>query len=342
MYYVGLDVHSSSSSLEILDDDGKTFRRLEVKGPWEAMLKQIESLPTPRSICYEASCGYGHLHDRLSKLAQHVAVAHPRQLHLIYRSKRKNNRVDAGKLAKLLYLDMVPQVHVPNVDVRAWRAMIEFRQKLLARRTAVKNQLRAILRGHGIKAPRNLWYGPGLTWLKGVTGLGDLALLQRDMLLEELGELDGKVKRVEKELAKIAAGHPAVTLLMTIPGVGIRTAEAFVAYVDDMTRFARTSQLGVYFGLVPCQDASADKNRLGHITCDGPSTVRKVLCESSWQAVRRSPTIKAWFDRITGGDEDRRKIAIVAVARKLAVVMGAMMRSGETWREDYVRPRQNN
>jgi transposase len=306
------------------------------------MLKQIESLPTPRSICYEASCGYGHLHDRLSKLAQHVAVAHPRQLHLIYRSKRKNNRVDAGKLAKLLYLDMVPQVHVPNVDVRAWRAMIEFRQKLLARRTAVKNQLRAILRGHGIKAPRNLWYGPGRTWLKGITGLGDLALLQRDMLLEELGELDGKIKRVEKELAKIAARHPAVTLLMTIPGVGIRTAEAFVAYVDDMTRFARTSQLGVYFGLVPCQDASADKNRLGHITCDGPSTVRKVLCESAWQAVRRSPTIKAWFDRITGGDADRRKIAIVAVARKLAVVMGAMMRSGETWREDYVRPKENN
>jgi transposase len=67
-----------------------------------------------------------------------------------------------------------------------------------------------------------------------------------------------------------------------------------------------------------------------------------VLCESAWQAVRRSPTIKAWFERITGGDADRRKIAIVAVARKLAVVMGAMMRSGETWREDYARPARAN
>jgi len=89
---------------------------------------------------------------------------------------------------------------------------------------------------------------------------------------------------------------------------------------------------------VPCQDASADKNRFGHITCDGPSTVRKMLCESAWQAIRHSPAIKAWFDRITGGDDDRRKIAIVAVARKLAVVMGAMMRSGEVWREDYAFP----
>jgi transposase len=333
MYYVGLDVHSNSSSLEILDHDGKTFKRLDVKGPWEAMLRRIEELPAPRSICYEASCGYGYLHDRLSKLAQRVAVAHPRQLQLIYRSKRKNNRVDAGKLAKLLYLDMVPQVHVPNIGVRNWRAMIEFRQKLLGRRTAVKNQLHAILRGHGIKAPRNLWYGPGLAWLKNLADLDSFNCLQRDMLLEELSELDGKIKRVQKELAKLASAHPAVTLLRTIPGVGIRTAEAFVAYVDDIGRFCRTSQLGVYFGLVPCQDASADKNRLGHITRDGPSTVRKVLCESAWQAVRHSPTIKAWFDRITGGDDERRKIAIVAVARKLSVVMGAMMRSGETWRE---------
>jgi transposase len=115
---------------------------------------------------------------------------------------------------------------VPNINVRSWRAMIEFRQKLLGRRTAVKNQLRAILRGHGIKAPRNLWYGPGLNWLKSVSELDSFASLQRDMLLEELSELENKIKRVEKELAKIASTHPAVTLLMTIPGVGIRTAEA--------------------------------------------------------------------------------------------------------------------
>ncbi len=166
--------------------------------------------------------------------------------------------------------------------------MIEFRQKLVAKRTVAKNQIRAILRGRGIKSPRNLWYAPGLAWLKEIKDLDSFATLQRDMLLEELSELDAKIKRVEKELGKIGAAHPAVTLLMTIPGVGLRTAEAFVAYVDDISRFARTSQLGVYFGLVPCQDASAGKNRLGHITRDGPSTVRKLLCESAWQAVRQA------------------------------------------------------
>src|SRR3954452_17037472 len=136
------------------------------------------------------------------------------------------------------------------------------------------------------------------------------------------------MKRIERELEKYADRTPTGKLLMTIPGVGIRTAETFLAWVDDVTRFRNNRQIGSYFGLVPCQDASADKNRLGHITCEGPATVRKLLCESAWQAIRHSPRIKGWFERIVGTDPDRRKIAIVAVARKLSVVMGAMLKSG--------------
>lgn len=334
MYYVGLDVHTNRSSLEILDNDGKPIKRLDVDGPWSALEATVAQIPVPFTICYEASCGYGHLHDRLAQKAARVVVAHPGHLRLIYRAKRKNDRFDAAKLARLLYLDMVPPVHVPKPDVRAWRGMIEFRQKLLARRTGVKNQLRAILRARGIKAVRNLWNKSGVAWLTALTGLDDFAALQRDLLVEELAELTAKMARVEKELAKVALAHPAVGVLMTIPGVGPRTAEAVVAYVDDVSRFARSSQLGVYFGLVPCQDASAGVNRLGHITCEGPATVRKMLCESAWQAVRHSPRIKGWFERIAGGAPGRRKVAIVAVARKLAVVMGAMLKSGSAWREE--------
>jgi transposase len=334
VFYVGLDVHTNRSSLEILDNEGKRVKRLDVSGPWADLERAVAQIPTPSSVCYEASCGYGHLHDRLAKSAARVVVAHPAHLRLIYRSKRKNDRVDAAKLARLLFLDAVPAVHVPRPEARAWRSMIEFRQKLVARRTGVKNQLRALLRARAIQAVKHLWNKSGVAWLAALTGLDDLAALQRDLLVEELAELDAKVARVEQELAKVAARHPAVGLLRTIPGVGPRTAEAVVAYVDDVARFARSSQLGVYFGLVPCQDASADRNRLGHVTCEGPATVRKLLCESAWQAARHSPRVRGWFERVAGGDRDRRKVAIVAVARKLVVVMGAMLRSGEAWREE--------
>ena len=128
-----------------------------------------------------------------------------------------------------------------------------------------------------------------------------------------------------------------MALLKTIPGVGARTAEAVAAYVDDVKRFARNKQVGSYFGLVPCQDASADRNRLGHITGDGPAVVRKFLCEACWQGVRRSPTLRAFFNRVMHDDPDRKKIALVACAHHLARVMGAMLRTGEVWRES-VRP----
>jgi transposase len=333
MHYVGLDVHARESSLEILNDRGQTVKRQTVRGNWDDLVDAVAKLPRPMSICYEASCGYGTLHEKLSPLAKRVVVAHPGQLRLIFKTKRKNNKIDAAKLSKLLYLDMVPSVHVPKLDVREWRGLIEFRHKLLARRVSLKNQIKALLRGLGITPPKSLWTRKGTAWLKGLEQLGEGQRLKRDLLCDELAEIAGKIRRVETELAKTAGKHPGVALVMTIPGVGIRTAESVAAYIDNIDRFASNAQLGTYFGLVPCQDASASVNRMGHITREGPATVRKLLCESAWQAIRRSPTAKQWFDQIVGKDPDRRKIAAVAVARKLVVVMGAMLRSGEAWRE---------
>jgi transposase len=339
MHYVGLDVHARRSSLCILDSIGKVVKRLEVKGSWPKVLEQVAAqVPRPFAVCFEASCGYGYLHERLSALAgcDRVAVAHPGKLRLIFRSKRKNDRVDAEKQAKLLYLDQVPQVHVPGVDVRAWRGLIELRRRLVGRRTAVKSQLRALLRGVGCcdaPAGKALWSGKGLKWL-GAVQLCQADALRRDLLLEELAQADERIGRVTAELDERADAHPGVALLRTVPGVGPRTAEAFVAYVDDVRRFARNKQVGCYLGLVPCQDSSAGRDRLGHITGDGPASVRMLLCEAAWQAVRRSPSVKAFFERVTHGEPGRKKIALVAVAHKLARSMAAMLRTGEAWRED--------
>lgn len=336
MLYVGLDVHQKRSSLCILDDDGRTVKQELVKGPWPAVLERLADIDRPFSVCYEASCGYGHLYDRIAPLASHVSVAHPGHLRLIFRSKKKHDRVDAAKLAKLLYLGEVPAVHVPGVDVRGWRKLIEFRQKLLAKRVASKNQVRSALRANAVAPPRGmgLWTKKGLAWLAGAAaGLPPADQLAVEMELQALAEVNARIKRVERELADRAAAHPGVTLLMTIPGVGVRTAEAFCAYVDDVKRFARSRQVGSYFGLVPCQDSSAGRDRFGHITREGPATVRKLLCESAWCCVRHNPTLRASFERVMNNDPDRKKIAIVATAHRLCRVMAAMLRTGEAWRE---------
>jgi transposase len=337
MLTVGLDVHFRKSSLCILDDNGKVVRQHEVRGHWPELIGELERIREPFQISYEASLGYGHLFEQIQKLkkAKRTVVAHPGQLRLIYRSKKKHDRIDAAKIAKLLYLDQVPEVHVPRQDVRSWRALIEWRQKLLQRRVMVKNQIRSLLRGCGIVAlaGQKLWSKKGALWLKDQSFPTPYEALRRDMLSEELKQHSDRIKQVEDVLAEIAQKHPGMAILQSIPGVGPRTAEAFLAYVDDPHRFGCTRNIGVYFGLVPCQDSSADKNRLGHITRDGPATVRKLLTEASWQGTLKSPRMKAHFEKIHGGDKGRRKIALVATARWLSVVMLAMLKSGELWRE---------
>ena len=164
MLYVGLDVHSRQSSLCILNAAGGVVNRVSVRGPRGGVVEHLRRLGEPFGLCYEASCGYGHLYEQVRPLARHVAVAHPAKLRLIFGSKRKNNRFDAEKLAKLLLLDVVPQVHVPHVDVRAWRSLIQLRQRLLGQRVKAKNQIRAVLREHDLAAaaPRWLWSAKAL------------------------------------------------------------------------------------------------------------------------------------------------------------------------------------
>ncbi len=332
MHYVGIDVHQRMSSVCILDENGKKLKAFTVKGNWGHLAKVMRELPRPFAVCYEASCGYGFLHDLFYRFADRVVVAHPGQLRLIFRSKRKNDRVDAEKLAKLLYLDEVPPVYVPGLNIREWRDVITFRHRLIVNRTSIKNRLRALLRTYGIEAPGSLWSKRGLAWLAGLELPGDSSALKRDLLLEDLGTHKTRIMRVERHLATVAHGHPGVALLMTHPGVGIRTAEAMVAWIDRPERFVTNKRIGSYFGLVPCQDTSAGRERLGHITQQGPALIRKLLTEAAWQAIRRSPEVRRYFERIQNDDlKKRRKIALIATAHYLARVLLAMLRTGQSW-----------
>src|SRR5207253_11397385 len=126
MFHVGLDIHSKNISICALSETGEVAQRSRVRSI-EEMLRTLKGLPDRFEVCYEASCGYGHFHDLLRPLAARVLVAHPGQLPLIFRSKKKIDRNDAERLAKLLYLGGTPAVHVPAPGLRAWREPIRCR-----------------------------------------------------------------------------------------------------------------------------------------------------------------------------------------------------------------------
>jgi transposase len=112
MFYVGLDVYDKRTAICVLGEPGQIVRRAQVRTIDEIM-RTLETLPGHFEVCYEASCGYGHYHDTLRPIAARVVVAHPGRLRLILRSKDKNDRKHAERLAKLLYLGEAPAVHVP-------------------------------------------------------------------------------------------------------------------------------------------------------------------------------------------------------------------------------------
>jgi transposase len=298
MLHVGLDIHSRHIAICVLNESGQLVHRSQVR-TIDQMMRILERLPDRFEVCYEASCGYGHYHDLLCPLAVRVLVAHPGQLRLIYRSKNKNDRKDAERLAKLLYLGEVPTVHVPSLDVRTWRELINCRTQVIAKRTRAKNVIRSLLRSAGTRPPRHpaLWTKSGVAWLRQLLLPTTSQQLRLDLLLEEIETFNRQLRRIEQELNRRAQQAPSVLLLRSIPGVGVRTAEAVAAFIDDPHRFANAKAVGRYFGLVPRQDQSGDKNQLGHITREGAPVVRRLLAEAAWQAIRRSPTVGAYFER---------------------------------------------
>jgi len=339
--YVGLDVHQSHTTMHVLDSQGNRLLRQSINGYWPLVALEIEKLACDEQgqlrqvhVCFEASVGAGHLYDMLQSRCQRVVVAHPGQLRLIFRSRKKNDRADAEKLAKLLFLDEIPAAYRPAKSIRNWRKLIETRRRTVEKRARVKNSLRALIRGRGIRAPQDfgLWSKSGLDWLTR-QDFDDTDALQRDLWLDELELLTKQIARMEQELNRIALGSPGVLLLQTIHGIGPRTAEAIVAYIDNPHRFRNAKAVGAYFGLVPSQDQSGTTNRLGHITKEGPATVRKLITEATWHAIRLSPTIKSIFERIHRGDRERRKIALVATSHALVRAMYAMLRDNQPWRE---------
>ena len=260
--------------------------------------------------------------------------------------KRKTDRDDALKLAKMSALGQLPQVRLPGKAVREKRALLSYRQGLVGRRVAVQNRIRAVLLAQGLAAPRG-----HRAWTElGLDGIAQFARPLADCAAEELwrGELDlaltelrqivDLIDTVEKKLDALAKTDKNIQLLETIPGVGPRTAETVAAYLDQAPRFDNGRQVSAYAGLVPRQFQSGETDRRGRITRRGPALLRKMLVECAWIMLRYNGWAVRLVERISKGQRTRKKQAVVAVARKVLVRMWAMLRDGTPWRAEETPP----
>ena len=257
------------------------------------------------------------------------------------RVKRKTDRDDALKLARLALLEQLTVVHMPSPAGRQRRRLVLHRRSVVSRRTRSRNAIRSIFSQQGIPLARGnkQWTIAGIAQLRAharpLTDCDDDLDLWRGRLHAELqlmADVDAQLKLFDKKLDALSKADKRVALLQTIKGVGPRVAEAVVMHLDDPHRFASADHVAGYAGLVPKQIESGQMSRRGHITRRGPGLLRSMLVESAWVVYRHNDWAQAFVQKVSRGSKARRKIAIVALARRLLTILWAMLRDDKPFR----------
>lgn len=309
-------------------------------------LAQLVSEVKPERVVIEVCNIAGWVCDLLRELGVPVQVANTSDDAWRWRKvKKKNDRADALKTAQLSAVNQLREVHIPNLEVRQWRALIAFRQQLVRRRGKVKNHIRDLLLSEGQILARGArcWTQLGRAQLTALAkpfseiGGHELWRGQLDIELRQLRELQREIEQVEEKLNALAKAEPRVAQLRSIPGVGPRLAEAIVALLDQPERFHNAREVSAYVGMVPKELDSGETMRRGRITKHGSRLVRSLLVEVAWAGLRYNSWVRETFHRISGGKKSRRKIAIVAVGRQLLVRCWAMLRDGTIWQPPPLR-----
>ena len=340
--YIGLDMDCKKTVACVLINGEKDITILPPDvGSLADFLIKHKSRNCKVYAAFEVSGQAGFIYDSLAGYVDELKVVNPTKTTWIYRTNKKNDRIDAEKIAILYSIDQLPSVYMPAKPVRQWRQMILHRQNTVQKIVKVKNQVRALVKSDGYLTPEHKgswWSKSNRKWMESLCDIEEDVLwsMQLEDLLEQLTLLESQRDKITERLDKKLKGNSGAELLMSIPGVGPRTAEAMLAYTDDINRFSNYKQYSAYFGLTPKLDESGSTRRLGHISKHGPQVVRWVLCESSWRVIRFCPAIRKFYERVMGGQPGRKKIAIVAVARKLTSIMRAMLKSGEMFNAEMI------
>jgi transposase len=252
--------------------------------------------------------------------------------------KRKTDKDDALKLARMVAIKELKPVHMPSPEHREFRSLVKYRKSLDQRVNKLKNAIRAWFVNHGITidAGDKAWH----TGRERINSFrkplakckpNELWKGELDIELTLLDSLSEQLDLVIKQLEAISKNDPRIARIQSIPGVGPRTAEVLVACIDDPHRFENGRQVSAYFGLVPRQYQSGETDRNGRITKRGNPLARTILVECAWASLRYNPWAKGVYERICGKQKTRKKKAAVALARKLAVIAWAMLRDEKDW-----------
>ena len=330
MLIIGLDYHPGFQQIAFVDSETGEIseRRLDHPAEAEQFYRELHQRDEQVRVGMEAS-GHSRWFERLlEELGFELWIGDPAEIRSRRVRKQKTDRHDAELILQLLMEGRFRRIWVPSWENGNTRQLVWHRHRLVQMRTRVVNQLHAIALSEGLQRKRSLWRSKGRTELEALS-LPPWAARRRDDLYELLDRLEPTIAELTAAVEQEAAARPEAVRLMTHPGVGAITALAFVLIIGDAERFPNGKKLSSYLGLVPAEESSGDRRRLGHISKQGNSLLRCLLGEAAQAAVRSDPEWRRQFVRLAM--RRQRAIAKVAMARKLAVSLLWMWRDGRDY-----------
>jgi transposase len=339
MEIIGLDLHKRESQLCIKADDGTiTDRRIATSR--ERFTAVFGERPCAR-ILLEASTESEWVARHLESLGHEVIVADPNYAPMYAnRSRRtKTDKRDAHTLMDACETGAWRPAYRLSEARRHVRADLAVRDALVRTRTRYIALAKALVRRDGLRVPTSAsaWVPTRIAELD----LSPTLTTELAPLFAVFAPLNAQIAVADARIAAFVDEDPIAARLTTAPGVGPVTASAFVATIDDITRFRTAHELEAYLGVIPSERSSGEKRRLGHITKAGNGRMRWLLVEAAWTIMRsKSPNtaaLRAWTVQIA--QRRGKRIAVVALARRLAGILYAMWRDDVAYDAHRIRPR---
>ena len=332
---IGMDLGNRKHTVCALDQTGNVLWRKDVANTPEA-LKPFFEENAGATVAMETGLCCRWISALAKSCGCDVLVGNARKLAAIWQSKQKNDENDALLIAELARASrrLFHPVELRDDARHEMVQVIELREVAVSQRTQAVNSVRGLCKAHGVFIPK---CDASCFHKVAADAIPDGMAWKFKPMLRHLKEVAATIKRYDAMLEEYAQKHfkEEVELLRTVPGVGPITSCAFVALIADPERFGSARDAGAYFGLTPGQDKSGDKDAPKHITKTGSALMRHLLVTAANHILRASSpdtALKRHGERICarGGKVARRK-AKTAVARKLAVVMLAMLKSGKAY-----------
>ncbi len=329
MLIIGCDYHPGMQQIAWFDEQSGEYGEQALEhstGEAERFYRELKRGGVQVRVGIEASGQTRWFERLLAELEMELWIGNPAKIAAQRVRKQKTDREDARLLLQLLRENRFPKLWVPSAENRDLRQLLLHRHRLVQMRTRVKNQLHAIALNEGVQRRSRLWSKQGRRQLESFA-LAPWMARRRHDLLELLDQLTPQIAELSQAVEQEAQRRPEVRRLMTHPGVGPITALAFVLVLGTPDRFRCGKQVGSYLGLIPCEDSSAGKQRLGHLSKQGNTLLRYLLVEAAQAAVRCDPEWRRRFVHLAM--RRQRNIAIAAMARKLAVSLYWLWRKAE-------------